>query len=94
MPTDKKMSIRLSSDQLVSLNLNEGSNEITYSVTSNLQGEQVLNAKIFLWNYYDRIVISDIDGTITKSDVLGQIMPMMGGDWSHPGVVNLYNNIV
>jgi len=38
-------------------------------------------------------VISDIDGTITKSDVLGHVLPFLGRDWSHPGVVSLYNNI-
>jgi phosphatidate phosphatase LPIN len=30
-----------------------------------------LEANIFLWNKNSKIVISDIDGTITKSDVLG-----------------------
>lgn len=38
-------------------------------------------------------MVSDIDGTITKSDVLGQLMPMIGQDWSHPGVANLYHTI-
>ena len=33
---------------------------------------------IYLWHHTDTIVISDIDGTITKSDVLGHILPVIG----------------
>lgn len=40
-----------------------------------------------------KIVISDIDGTITKSDVLGHLLPAMGLDWSHPGIAQLLTNI-
>ncbi len=57
------------------------------------QGTAACSAKIFLWNYYDRIVISDIDGTITKSDVMGQILPLVGRDWSQSGVTELFTNI-
>ena len=37
--------------------------------------------------------MSDVDGTITKSDVLGHLAPMVGKDWSHAGVASLYNDI-
>lgn len=135
---------RLSSNQWISLGLNEGENSITFSVTtqyqvssffltfmlihfplhkimtktfaflfeinsslisftSNLrlkfqsispsQGTAMCNARIFLWNYSDSIVISDIDGTITRSDVFGQILPYVGKDWSQEGVTNLFSNI-
>ena len=30
------------------------------------QGTAMCTATIYLWNYSDKIVISDIDGTITK----------------------------
>lgn len=53
-----------------------------------------VRARIFLWKPNSRIIISDIDGTITRSDVFGQIMPMVGRDWSHSGVAQLYSNIV
>ena len=49
--------------------------------------------RIFLWNYDVKIVISDIDGTITKSDVRGQIMPLFGKDWSQPGIARLFTEI-
>ena len=31
-----------------------------------------------------------MDGTITRSDVIGHILPMFGRDWSHEGVASLY----
>ena len=40
-----------------------------------------------------RLVISDIDGTITKSDLLGHLLPRVGYDWSHRGVTRLFTNI-
>jgi phosphatidate phosphatase LPIN len=40
------------------------------------------------------VVISDIDGTITKSDALGHILNMVGRDWTHVGVAKLYSDIV
>ena len=51
------------------------------------------HARIFLWSHENRIVISDIDGTITKSDILGQILPAMGQDWSQTGVTGLFRKI-
>jgi phosphatidate phosphatase LPIN len=36
-------------------------------------------------------VISDIDGTITKSDVLGHILPAIGHDWAQSGVAQLFS---
>jgi phosphatidate phosphatase LPIN len=48
---------------------------------------------VFLWDYTTKIVISDVDGTITKSDVLGHVLPRFGNDWSHDGVADLFNKI-
>ena len=40
-------------------------------------------------------MISDVDGTVTKSDILGHILPRLGAsDWAHKGIASLYNNIV
>lgn len=32
-------------------------------------------------------------GTITRSDVLGHLLPAMGLDWSHPGIARLLTDI-
>lgn len=85
--------LRLTSDQLKSLNLKKGANTITFSVTSAYQGTATCSAKIFFWDYDVKIVISDIDGTITKSDALGHVFTMIGKDWTHNGVAKLYTDI-
>lgn len=84
---------RLSSDQIKSLNLKEGANSITFSVTTKYQGTAMCMATIYLWNHNDKIVISDIDGTITKSDVLGQILPVVGQAWAQSGVAHFFCKI-
>ena len=40
-----------------------------------------------------RIVFSDVDGTVTKSDVRGNLLPRLGKDWTHPGICSLYKGI-
>ncbi|CAF0713107.1 unnamed protein product [Brachionus calyciflorus] len=84
---------RLSSEQIKKLNLNPGLNEIKYSVTTPLQGTTRISSYIFLWNYDDKIIVSDIDGTITKSDVWGQVLPLFGKDWTQSGVADLFTAI-
>ena len=80
-------------EQLESLNLKPGANAITFQVNSRLQGCQKISGKIFLWDYRTRVVISDVDGTITRSDVMGHVMPRFGNDWSHPGIADLFTKI-
>ncbi|CAM6126780.1 unnamed protein product [Calypogeia fissa] len=82
-----------SSQQLASLNLKEGSNKITFTFETRVWGKQQVDARIYLWKWSTRIVISDVDGTITKSDVLGQVMPLMGRDWTQIGVARLFSAI-
>ncbi|NXX32384.1 LPIN3 phosphatase, partial [Nicator chloris] len=91
-PTYKK-SLRLSSKQIGKLNLQDGPNEVAFSVTTQYQGTCRCEATIYLWNWNEKVVISDIDGTITKSDALGQILPQLGKDWTHRGIVKLFHKI-
>uniref|UniRef100_A0A095BXF5 Phosphatidate phosphatase LPIN1 n=1 Tax=Schistosoma haematobium TaxID=6185 RepID=A0A095BXF5_SCHHA len=84
---------RLTSQQLKSLNLHKGANEAVFSVVSKYQGTCQCACFIYLWDWSDKIVISDIDGTITKSDWLGQLMPLVGMDWTHHNIAQLYNKI-
>ncbi|OAD06707.1 hypothetical protein MUCCIDRAFT_127936, partial [Mucor lusitanicus CBS 277.49] len=85
--------LRLTSDQLKSLSLKKGVNTISFSVSSAYQGTATCAAKIFYWDYGIQVVISDIDGTITKSDTLGHVFTMIGKDWTHMGVAKLYTDI-
>lgn len=88
-----KKSLRLSSELLESLNLRNGTNEVQFSVTTAYQGTSRCKCYIFRWKYNDKVVISDVDGTITKSDVLGHLMPLVGRDWAQIGVAELYSKI-
>ena len=75
------------------LDLKKGANQVQFSVTSAFQGTTKCFCQIFLWHHSDKIVISDIDGTITKSDVRGHIYHMIGRDWSQCDVVKLFRKI-
>ena len=47
-----------------------------------------------MWESHEKIIISDVDGTVTKSDIFGHILPRIGfTDWAHQGIANLYTNI-
>lgn len=86
-------SLRLPSHLLKRLNLKPGVNTISYTVNTRLQGTATCQSRIFLWRSDARVVISDIDGTITKSDALGHLFTMVGKDWTHVGVAQLYSKI-
>ncbi|XP_038903657.1 phosphatidate phosphatase PAH1-like [Benincasa hispida] len=80
-------------EQIASLNLKEGQNMIAFTFSTRVLGTQKVDAHIYLWKWNARIVISDVDGTITKSDVLGQFMPLVGKDWTQSGVARLFTAI-
>lgn len=80
--------LRLTSDQLKQLNLHPGGNNMSFTVN-----RATCQAFLYLWSYKTPIVISDIDGTITKSDVLGHVLNSIGRDWTHLGVAKLYTDI-
>merc|ERR1711988_1178437 len=89
-----KKTLRLSNEAIKCLNLKKGANEIQFSVTTAFQGTTRCMCHVYLWSYDDKIVISDIDGTITKSDVLGHVLPIIGRDWAQSGVASLFTKIV
>lgn len=88
---DVSFSLTLSSNELKSLDLKPGKNQVIFKVSG--VGSQ-LEACIYLWNANDKIVVSDIDGTITKSDVRGHFYNLVGRDWTHSGIASLYSKIV
>lgn len=81
--------LRLTSDQLKALGLKAGPNPVSFTVN-----RATCQAYMYLWRYDVPVVISDIDGTITKSDALGHVLNMIGRDWTHIGVAKLYTEIV
>ena len=81
--------LRLTSDQLKELKLRPGANHMSFTVN-----KATCQAYMYYWTHDVPIVISDIDGTITKSDALGHVLNMIGRDWTHVGVAKLYHDIV
>ncbi|KAL1813182.1 hypothetical protein DCAR_0625479 [Daucus carota subsp. sativus] len=82
------------SEEIASLNLKEGKNMVNFIFSAGVLGKpNEVQAHIYLWKWNARIVISDVDGTITKSDVLGQFMPLVGRDWTQSGVARLFGAI-
>ncbi|KAF5027761.1 hypothetical protein F66182_139 [Fusarium sp. NRRL 66182] len=80
--------LRLTSQQLKDLNLQPGENSMAFTVN-----RATCKANMYLWKHETPVVISDIDGTITKSDALGHVLNMIGRDWTHSGVAKLYSDI-
>ena len=80
--------LRLTSDQLKALSLKPGENSMSFTVN-----RATCTANMFLWKHATPVVISDIDGTITKSDALGHVLNMIGRDWTHTGIAKLYSDI-
>ncbi|PHH74306.1 hypothetical protein CDD80_3176 [Ophiocordyceps camponoti-rufipedis] len=80
--------LRLTSDQLKDLDLKPGENLMSFTVN-----RATCSANMYLWKEETPVVISDIDGTITKSDALGHVLNMIGRDWTHSGVAKLYSDI-
>ena len=83
-----KKSSKFSSKILEKFELKEGVNDIQYIVDG-----YTISSNIYLWNYTDKIVISDFDGTITRSDVIGQLVVYLGIDWTHKYIAKLYSHI-
>ncbi|XP_047968557.1 phosphatidate phosphatase PAH2-like [Salvia hispanica] len=92
--TKKKVkTLTPTSKHLQSLQLKEGKNVVIFTFSTAMLGKQQVDARIFLWRWDSKIVISDVDGTITRSDLLGQVMPLVGMDWSQTGVAHLFTAI-
>jgi len=73
--------------QLAAMNLKDGENVIKFTTSAT---KQVAVGKIFLWPNDIKIIVSDIDGTITKTDKRGLFYYKLGYDWTHDNVVDLY----
>eukprot|EP00043_Microstomoeca_roanoka_P001299 m.31992 g.31992 ORF g.31992 m.31992 type:complete len:942 (+) comp10743_c0_seq1:138-2963(+) len=86
-------SVYLTSEQLLLLGLEQGVNECEFSVASKFQGRASITCHVYLWRHDAKLVVSDIDGTITRSDVLGHAAALVGTDWTQRGVASLFTTI-
>ena len=61
--------------------LKYGKNIIKFQV---LDKKDFIEGNIFYWSHKEKLVVSDVDGTVTKSDILGHLLPRLGAsDWAH-----------
>lgn len=60
--------------------LHFGKNKIEYRVE-----EVVLTAEIYLYADRDRLLVSDVDGTLTKNDIGGLYSNYLGHEYLHDG---------
>lgn len=93
--TKKKRSFKPPADFFDEIELVTGLNLLTYQFVGNFGLSFTVSSRLFFYPYQKqyRILISDIDGTITKSDVLGHVMPFIYQDWSQMGIAELYTNL-
>ena len=80
----------MSSQDLEELNLQPGLNKARY-VCQELG--QVIEFNIFLYSEDEKIVLTDIDGTITESDIKGHVSAFLGWSCHHLGVVQLFHGL-
>lgn len=66
----------------------KGKNKVEF-----VQDNERVASALYLWDQDEKIVISDVDGTVTKSDGLGHFLPRIGIDWAHDGIAKLYTDI-
>lgn len=59
-------------------------------------GKKIFDSRIFYYPYKSnyKIVVSDIDGTVTKSDILGHILPKVFLNWEHKNIVQFFKTII
>ena len=80
-------------EELAGLDLVEGANELTFEVRG-WRGTVEQRAYLYLWSVHSKVVITDVDGTVTVSDALGHVLPMLGAQWLQSGVAGLFDAIV
>lgn len=88
--SDIGFSLELNHYELSLLGLIPGKNDVIFKISGQLIQ---LECNIYLWDSGDRIIVSDIDGTITKSDLWGHLYTFVGKDWTHNGVAALFTQI-
>lgn len=75
---------------LAAMGLKKGPNSLAFATATT---NQMVSAKIFLWDLNEKIIVTDIDGTITRSDKRGHFYSRMGLSWHHNSVVTCFNAI-
>ena len=81
---------RFRPEELNSVNLKIGLNQGQFVVESL---SITIPFNLFYYQQNHRFVLTDIDGTITESDIKGRVFPMFGFAAHHQNVVELFDKI-
>jgi len=79
-----------SSEILERMGLEKGENTICFT---SVLTHQCACAKVFVWNTNMKIVVTDIDGTITRSDMRGHLYSKFGVKWHHNSVSDCFKKV-
>ena len=63
-----------------------GKNELRYTV---VESGQTVRAWLYLWPKQSRVVVFDVDGTVTLNDLVGQLGNVLNVSFVHKGVCEL-----
>eukprot|EP00477_Mikrocytos_mackini_P001901 GAHX01002066.1.p1 GENE.GAHX01002066.1~~GAHX01002066.1.p1 ORF type:complete len:496 (+),score=96.36 GAHX01002066.1:68-1555(+) len=79
---------------LEKMNLKEGKNVIRFALIFSPGNETSIESHIFFYASDDKFIVSDIDGTITKSDLIGHMAPFVGMSyWINEKLLTLFKKI-
>ena len=67
-----------------------GKNTIEFSVQGK---DSCIKSCIYCWSSTDKVIISDVDGTVTKTDARGHLLTRVGFDYAHDGIASLFTRI-
>jgi len=77
-------------EELSSLGLTHGHNQGRYIIPD--IGRSI-EFSIFLMRQDQKVIITDVDGTVTREDVMGFLLPTVGVSYHHQGVIALFSNL-
>ena len=88
--TDSEKTCKFTESQLMQMKLKDGLNKASF-VVQKLDVE--IPFSIFLYDQKTKLILTDIDGTITTSDVRGFLGAQLGYDVHHDGVIEFLHKI-
>lgn len=53
----------------------------------------MVRCKAYLLDEDAKVIISDVDGTVTKEDVMGHVMYALHQDYTQKGIVKMYDHL-
>jgi len=81
----------LTQEKLQTMEFNVGEDN-WFEFTSH-QSKRAKRVRALVWHQSVKIVVTDIDGTITRSNVRGHLMPRLGVDWAHAEVSKFFQKL-